>query len=99
MNANASRVNDTGLDLHSRSQRYYAKCSIISESDQAMPITFAVKTVRLKINIICSQSDELDLHSRSQLRLKVDKGFNVYLNRNNYIGTYLSYGIQTWHEG
>ena len=38
-----------------------------------MPIKFAVKIVRLKVYIIFPQSDNLDLHSRSQLRLKLDK--------------------------
>ena len=36
---NSSRVNNIGLDLHSRSHRFYTKYSIISESVQAMPIT------------------------------------------------------------
>ena len=43
------------------------------ETVQAMPIKFAVNIVRLKVNIICSQSDDIDVHSRSQLRLKLDK--------------------------
>ena len=37
-----------------------------------MPIKFAVKTVRLKVYIIGSQSDDLVLHPRSQLRLKLE---------------------------
>ena len=37
---------------------------------------------RLKVYLICSLSDELDLHARSQLRLKVDKCFNLYFNSN-----------------
>ena len=48
------------------------KCSIISETVQAIPIRFAVKIVRLKVCIIFSQSDDLALYSRSQLRLKLD---------------------------
>ena len=40
-----------------------------------MPIKFAVKIVRLKVYIIFSQSDDLDLHSRSQLRRKLEKYF------------------------
>ena len=47
---NASHVKYIDLDLRSR----YAKCLIISESFQAMPITFAVKIVRIKIYVICS---------------------------------------------
>ena len=42
---------------------------------QAMPIKFAVKIVRLKVYILFSQSDDLNLHSRSQLRLKRDTCF------------------------
>ena len=38
-----------------------------------MPIQFAVKIVRLKVYIIFSHSDDLALHSGSQLRLKLDK--------------------------
>ena len=38
-----------------------------------MPIKFAVNIVRLKVNIISPKSDDLALHSRSQLRLKRDK--------------------------
>ena len=44
-----------------------------SETVQAIPITFAVKIVQLKVDIIFSQSDDLALHSKSQLRLKLDK--------------------------
>ena len=49
------------------------KCSIISETDQAISTTFAVKIVRLNVYTIFSQFDDLALHSRSQLRLKLDK--------------------------
>ena len=49
------------------------KCLIISETVQAMPITFAVKIVQLKVYVIFSQSNDLALHSRSQLHLKFDK--------------------------
>ena len=48
------------------------KCSIISETVQAMPITFAVKLVLLNVYIIFSESDDLVLHSRSHPRLKLD---------------------------
>ena len=49
------------------------KCFIISKILQAIAIKFAVKIVRLKIYIYdhC-QSDDLDLHSRSQLHLRLD---------------------------
>ena len=47
-------------------------CLIISETVQTIIIKFAVKIVQLKVYIIC-QSDDLDLQSRSQLYLKLDK--------------------------
>ena len=40
------------------------------------------------------QSDDLDLHSRSHVRLKLDYFF--YLQ---YLRQYFSYCIQTWHDG
>ena len=66
------------------------------ENVQAVPIKVAVKIIRLKVCIIFSQSDDLDLHSRSQLLLK-RQCFNLYYN-SNYLGQYLSYGIPTWHD-
>ena len=49
------------------------KCLIISETVPAMlMIMFAVKVIRLEVHKIFSQSDDLALHSRSQLRLKLD---------------------------
>ena len=47
-----------------------------------MPIKFSVKIVRLKVYVIFSQSDDLDLYSRSQLRLKLNKCFYLYYNSN-----------------
>ena len=46
------------------------------------PITFAVKIVQRKVHISFSQFDDIDLHSKSHLRLKLD---NIYLcyNSNN----------------
>ena len=49
------------------------KYSIISDSVQAMPIKLAMEIVRQKVYIVFSQSDDIDLHSRSQLPLKRDK--------------------------
>ena len=71
---------------------------IICESFPAVPILFAVKIVRLKVYVIVSQSDDLDLQSRSQLRLKVDKSFNAYFN-SNISDTISAMGIQTCHGG
>ena len=51
------------------------KCLIISETVQAIPVTFAVKIdyiVQVYI-IIFFQSADFALHSRSQLRPKLDK--------------------------
>ena len=48
------------------------QCSIISETVQAMPIKFAVKIVWLKVYYDHCQSNDLDLHVRSQVRLKLD---------------------------
>ena len=65
-----------------------------------MPSTFAVKIDRLKVDIIFSQSDDLDLHSRSQPRLRVAKCFTcTIIVTDIYLGQYLSHGIQTWHDG
>ena len=63
-----------------------------------MPIEFAVKIVRLKLYIIVSKSEDLALHSRSQLRLKLDNILNLYYN-SHISDRILSYGIQTWHDG
>ena len=63
----------TFVQGHTVLNREYKKCSIISEIVQPMPITFAVKIVRLKVYIIFCQFDDLALHSKSQLRLKRDK--------------------------
>ena len=63
---------------HADLNRKNNKCSIISETVQAMvPIKFAVEIVRLKVYIILSQSDDLALHARSQLRLKRDTFLTV----------------------
>ena len=48
------------------------KCSIISATVQVTPIPFFVKIVGLKVYLICSQSDDLALHPRSQLRFRLD---------------------------
>ena len=49
--ANTSHINYIDLDLHSghTDLNYENKCSIISETFQAMPVKFAVKMVRLKV--------------------------------------------------
>ena len=54
---------------------------------QAMPMKFAVKIVRLKVyNYDYCQSDDLDLHSRSQKRLKLLLVFKL-----QYLCQYFSY--------
>ena len=62
----------TFIQCHPDRNHENNKYSIVSESVQAMPIMFAVRIVRLKFDIICSQSDDLALHPRSQLRLILD---------------------------
>ena len=75
------------------------KCSIISDTIQPMSIKYAVKILRLKVYVIFLQSGDLNLQSRSQLRLKLGKKmFNLYYN-SHYLGQYLRYDIQTWHDG
>ena len=64
-------LNYVDIDRHTDLSHENNKCSIILETVQAMAITFAVKIVRLKVYIIFSQSDDLDLHSRSKLRLRL----------------------------
>ena len=62
-------LNECDADLNHENNT----CSIISETVQGMPITFAVKIVRPKAYRIFSQSDDLNLHSRSQLCLRLEK--------------------------
>ena len=50
--------------------------TIISETVQVVPIKLSVKIVPLKVCTMFSQPDDLDLHSRSQLCLKLDTCFN-----------------------
>ena len=68
------RQSHIDLDLHSKSVILIIKIINvdISEILQAIPIMFAVMMVRLKVYIIVSQSHDLALHSRSQMRLKRD---------------------------
>ena len=60
-----------------------------------MPINFAVQIVRLSKGLYdhC-QSVDIDLHSMSQVRLKLDCFYDL-----QYIGQCLSYCIQTWFGG
>ena len=46
--------------------------SNILETVQAMPIRFVLKIVRLQVYILCSQSDDRALYSRSQVRINLD---------------------------
>ena len=68
-------MNYIDFELHSRSyslNHESDKCLLISETVQAMLIMFAVKIVRLKGRFDHYQSDDLDLHSRSQVHLRLD---------------------------
>ena len=53
--------------------------------------------VSLKVYIIFCQSDDLALHSRSQLRLNLDKSLTCTI-ANQYLRHYSSYGIPTSHD-
>ena len=69
-------LNFTFIQGHTDFNHENNKCLIISETVQlqAMFIKFAVNIVRRRVYtcIIFSQSDDIDLHSRSQRRLKLD---------------------------
>ena len=69
------------------------ECLIISETIRAMPIKFAVKTKGLYDRCY---SDDLYLHSRSQVRLKLDYFLACNISDNN---VFVSHHIQTWHDG
>ena len=61
------------IQCHTALNHENNKCLLISEAIQAMLIKFAVKIVRLKVyKFDHCQSNDLDLHSRSQVRLKRD---------------------------
>ena len=62
------------------------KCLIISGTIQAMPITFAWEIVRLKVYYDHCQTDVLDIHSRSQVRLKRDYFLACNISDNVKIG-------------
>ena len=77
---------------------------LFSETFQAMPIKFAVKTVRLESlynSFSFSQSDDCDLalHSRSQLRLKRDNILTCTIIVISLALFFLSHDIQTWKDG
>ena len=44
----------------------------VSETIEAMPIKFATKIVQLKVYMTIASPMTLNLHSRSQVRFKVD---------------------------
>ena len=46
-----------------------------NNNDDSNNIKLAVNKFHLKVYIICFQSDDLDLHSRSQLCLRLDSLF------------------------
>ena len=80
----------TFIQRHTDLSHENNKGLIISEAIQAMTIKTVVKIVRLYDHF---QSDDLDFHSRSQVRLKLDYFLTCSL------GQYFSYYIQTWHNG
>ena len=54
-----------------------------------------MKIVRLRGLYDRCQSDDIDLNSRSQVRLKLDYFFLIL----QYIRQYLRYYIHTWYDG
>ena len=68
-------INCIDRDLTSRSHRSISwnnKCLIISETIQALPIKYAVNTVRLMVYMTIASTTTWTLYSRSQVRLKLD---------------------------
>ena len=65
---------------------------VISETIHTMPIMFAVKIVSLKVYMTIASPMTLTFNSRSQMRLTLL--FNL-----QYLEQYLSYYVQTWHDG
>ena len=78
----------TFIQGHAELNQENSKCWIISETVQTVPINFAAKIVRRKVYIIFSQFDDLHLHSRSPLRLELDKCFTyaaIVIPRTKYL--------------
>ena len=78
--ASDSRMHDvfiiwtlTFIQGHTELNHEDSNCSIISQTVEAIPIMLAVEIARLKVYQSFSQSDDLDLHLRLQVRLKRDK--------------------------
>ena len=67
---------------------------IIAETIQAILIKFAVKIVPTKGLYNYCQSDDLDFHSRPHSASQTLPLFNL-----QYLGQYLIYYTQTWHDG
>ena len=66
----------TFIHGHTELNHENSNYSIISQTVEAIPITLDVEIARLKVYKIFSQSDDLDLHLRLQVRLKRDKFVN-----------------------
>ena len=62
----------TSIQGHTNLNHEINTSLMISETIQAVPIRFAVQIVRLQVFYDHCQSDDLDLRSRSQVRLKRD---------------------------
>ena len=83
----------TFIQGHTDRNHEYNTCLIISETIQAMPSTFAVKIVRLKVYMNIASPMTLAF-------LQGHKWDSIWLLFNfQYVGEYLSYYIQTWHDG
>ena len=87
-----SYIDLTFIQSHTYLNQENNKCLIISETIQAMPIKFVVKIVRLKVY--------MTIASLMTLTFKVTSASQTWLLFNlQYLGQYLSYYSQTWHDG
>ena len=87
---NASRVNLFDLDFKvTQILIMKTMCSIISEALQAMPIEFAVKIVGQQVWIIFA----------IPMTSTITQGHAWQMLTCSLIVQYLSYDIQTWHDG
>ena len=83
----------TFIQSHTDLNHKNNKCLIISETIQAMPTKFAVKTVQLNVYRTIASPMTLTF-IQGQAHLKFDNFFKL-----QYLGQHRSYYIQTWHDG
>ena len=98
--ANDSRVNYIDLDIHSSSHRSYLR----KNYDKCLIITETLRFKESPSRFLCRYSDWrfiCPLNVRWPLpSLKITNASQTWLCFNlPYVGTYLSYYSQTWHDG